>query len=53
MYVPLFQVLNGLETMGYRVVTSGSIITGYARHDTREFVWTLHKAHDDWETSSK
>ena len=37
------QVLNGLERMGYRVVTSSSMITGYGKHDTRDFIWTLHK----------
>lgn len=51
--VPTWQILNGLEMMGYRVVTSSAIITGYSRHDTREFVWTLHKTHDDWDKSSK
>ena len=38
-----FKVLNGLERMGYRVVTSSSMITGYGKHDTRDFIWTLHK----------
>jgi hypothetical protein len=27
-----FQILNGLEMMGYRVVTSSAIITGYTRY---------------------
>ena len=98
----LTQVLNGLEKMGYRVVSSSNIITGYAKFDTRnmnwvvknqreifkrtilvafvmkdeindlfiaylffdwyrqihniihrDMVWTLHKAKEDWETSSK
>ena len=54
--------------MGYRVVTSSSMITGYGKHDTRDFIWTLHKvsvtsglnrisnfvqAKEDWEASSK
>lgn len=50
---PTWQVLNGLEKMGYRVVSSSNIITGYAKFDTRDMVWTLHKAKEDWETSSK
>lgn len=29
--------------MGYRVVTSSSMITGYGKHDTRDFIWTMHK----------
>jgi len=51
--VPTWMVLNGLERMGYRVVTSSSMITGYGKHDTRDFIWTLHKAKEDWEASSK
>jgi len=51
--IPSWQVLNGLERMGYRVVTSSSMITGYGKHDTRDFIWTLHKAKEDWEASSK
>ena len=47
------QVLNGLEKMGYRVVSCSNIITGHAKFDTRDMVWTLHKAKEDWETSSK
>ena len=47
------QVLNGLERMGYRVVSSSCMITGYGRHDTRDFIWTMHKAKEEWEASSK
>ena len=47
--VPTWMVLNGLERMGYRVVTSSSMITGYGKHDTRDFIWTLHKV--DMDTS--
>jgi hypothetical protein len=39
--------------MGFKVVTSGPFITGLAKHDQREFIWTLYKAHDEWESSSK
>merc|ERR1711936_382851 len=51
--IPSWQVLNGLERMGYRVVTSSSMITGYGKHDTRDFIWTLHKTKEDWGSSSK
>ena len=47
------KVLNGLDKMGYRVVSSSNLITGYAKFDTRDMVWTLHKARDEWEASSK
>jgi len=50
---PTWQVLNGLEKMGYRVVSCSSIITGYAKFDTRDVIWTLHKTKEDWEASSK
>lgn len=51
--VPSWQVLNGMERLGYRVVTSSSIVTGFGKNDTRDFIWTMHKAKDDWEASSK
>ena len=49
----LYVVLNAMEVMGFKVVTSGPIITGHKKHDQREFVWTLHKTHDEWESNSK
>ena len=51
--LPTWVMLNALEVMGFKVVTSGPYVTGVAKHDQREFVWTLHKAHDEWESSSK
>ncbi len=51
--LPTWLVLNALEVMGFKVVTSGPYVTGMAKHDQREFVWTLHKTHDEWESSSK
>lgn len=51
--VPSWQVLNGLERLGYKVVTSSSIVTGFGKNDTKDFVWTMHKAKGDWEASSK
>lgn len=49
----IFQILNGLERMGYRVVTSSSMITGYGKHDTKDFIWTMHKNREEWDSSSK
>jgi len=51
--LPTWLVLNALELMGFKVVTSGPHVTGVKKHDQREFVWTLHKTHDEWESSSK
>jgi len=51
--LPSWQILNALERLGYRVVTSSSVVTGFGKHDTRDFVWTMHKAREDWEASSK
>jgi len=51
--VPTWQILNALERQGYKVVTSSGVVTGHGKHDNREFVWTLHKAKEDWEASSK
>jgi len=50
--IPTWMVLNGLEHLGYKVVTSGQYVTGSGRYDQREFVWTLHKSKEDWESSS-
>ena len=33
------QILNALERLGYRVVTSSSIVTGFGKHDTK---WVLN-----------
>jgi hypothetical protein len=38
---------------GYHVVISSCMVTGYSKHDTRDFIWTMHKAKEDWEASSK
>ena len=51
--LPTWCILNGLEVMGYKVVTSGAYVTGNQRHDQRDFVWTLNKTHEEWEASSK
>ncbi len=51
--LPTWVILNALELMGFRVVSCGPYVTGMAKHDQREFVWTMHKTHDEWESSSK
>lgn len=51
--LPTWLILNALEHMGFKVVSSGAHVTGMAKHDQREFVWTLHKMHEEWESSSK
>jgi hypothetical protein len=46
---PTFNVLNALEQMGYKVVTSGAFVTGHNKFDQREFVWTLHRSSTEME----
>ena len=46
---PTFNVLNALEQMGYKVVTSGAFVTGHNKFDQREFVWTLHRSTSEME----
>lgn len=50
--IPTWMVLNGLEHLGYKVVTSDQYVTGQGSFDQKEFVWTLHKSREEWETSS-
>lgn len=50
--LPSWMVLNGMEFLGYRVVTSGQYITGNERHDQREFVWTMHKTREEWDLNT-
>ena len=38
-----FNLLNSLEQIGYKVVTSSSFVTGPKKFDTKDFVWTLYK----------
>ena len=40
---PTYNILNALEQMGYRVVTSGAFVTGHDKFSQREFLWTLHR----------
>jgi len=51
--IPSWQILNALERLGYRVVTSSGVVTGFGKHDTKDFVWTMKKSREDWEASSK
>merc|ERR1719167_1389947 len=50
--IPSWQVLNGLEQLGYKVVSSSCMVTGFTKHDTRDFVWTMHRDKEDWEPNS-
>merc|ERR1711915_644428 len=36
-------LLNALEQLGYKVVTSSSFVTGPKKFDTKDFVWTLYR----------
>lgn len=43
-------ILNSLEQMGYRVVTSGSFVASQGkqqRFSQKEFIWTVHRASKD------
>jgi len=46
---PSFNLLNALEQIGYRVVTSGAFVTGTKKFDTKDFVWTLHRPSNEIE----
>ena len=35
-----------------KVVTSDQLVSGIGTFDMKEFVWTLHKSKEDWESSS-
>lgn len=46
---PAFNLLNVLEQLGYRVVTSSAFVTGTKKFDTKDHVWTLHRPPQDYE----
>ena len=46
---PAYNLLNVLEQMGYKVVTSSAFVTGPRKFDTKDFIWTLHKNGNDFE----
>ena len=48
-FSPTFNILNALEQMGYRVVTSGAFVTGVNKFSQREFIWTLHRSTTEME----
>jgi len=50
--VPSWLVLNGLEQLGYRVVSSSQYVTGQGTFDLKDFVWTLYKNKEEWDHSS-
>jgi hypothetical protein len=47
--VPTFNILNALEQMGYKVITSGAFVTGHNKFSNREFIWTLHRSTSEME----
>jgi len=47
---PTFNVLNALEQMGYRVLTSGAFVTGHAKFDSKNFIWTLYRSTTEMES---
>jgi len=47
--VPTFNVLNALEQMGYKVITSGAFVTGHNKFSNREFIWTMHRSTSEME----
>ena len=38
-----FNLLNALEQLGYKVVTSSSFVTGPKKFDSKDFIWTLYR----------
>ena len=46
---PAFNLLNALEQIGYRVISSSSFVTGPKKFDTKDFIWTLHRASSEIE----
>jgi len=49
--LPSWTVLNGLEQLGYRVISSSQHVTGQGTFDLKDFVWTLHKSKEVWDHS--
>jgi len=40
---PAFNLLNALEQIGYKVITSSSFVTGPKKFDTKDYIWTLYR----------
>ena len=36
-------LLNALEQIGYKVITSSSFVTGLKKFDTKDYIWTLYR----------
>merc|ERR1711988_1081492 len=41
---PAYNLLNALEKIGYRVVTSSSFVSGQQKFSTKDFIWTLYRS---------
>ena len=41
---PAYNLLNALEKIGYRVITSSSFVSGHKKFETKDFVWTLYRS---------
>jgi len=50
--LPTWVLLNALEGLGYKVVTSDQIVSGNGTFDIKEFVWTMYKCKEEWDHSS-
>ena len=44
---PAYNLLNALEKIGYKVVTSSSFVSGHKKFDTKDFIWTLYRSSYD------
>jgi len=38
-----YNLLNALEQIGYKVITSSSFVTGHKKFDTKDYIWTLYR----------
>ena len=46
---PAYNLLNALEQIGYKVITSSSFVTGQKKFDTKDYVWTLYRSSWDYQ----
>ena len=44
-----FNVLNGLEVLGYRVVSSGDFVPSQKKFSKGEYIWTLYRSSTEME----
>ena len=40
---PACNLVNALEQVGYKVITSSSFVTGPKKFDTKDYIWTLYR----------